>query len=608
MPKGKSSFWKKRRREAKEGEAAAEVSEAFETQEEDFSVRASASADLPDVPAFAPLKEAARSTGAEPGPSETQPIANGNESTSRESRAFSAEETTTSSSEPLELSEALAELEGDDDEIAPVVFGILPPEGNPERGGRDHLQAVPSDGSHSTVGAKSPIDEATVLTPPPDSEVSSYFQESLGSLEAEPVTDPSRPEAGVTPVGWRDDPEHWESEEETWKEITAEWAREDSSDTDNSAAIDEPDLHAEPDPLVDEPFSGEAVTGSEDIEFPPDHFDETPLSEGDVEGTENGLADQLSEGNDSSGSVSSQEHVPETEEKLEVPDGPLEAPQAEAVKSRNLPVAVITGIVFGAIALGLLLAGPGYFAFLAFAVIIVAEIEFVNAVRKSGFQPAAIVMLLGTLLTFVATAKQGRIGAAFGLVAVLLSSTLWYTTGVIKTSPIANLASTIFGFVYLGVAGAIALVVMGFPDPPTNWRVVVTFPLAIAIGSDVAGYLGGKRFGKHFVARTISPHKSLEGYVFGLGVALLVATTFGAVGRIAGGSFAYWTFPKALVASLVVYTASALGDLSESLLKRSLGLKDMSSILPGHGGMLDRIDSLLAAVPAFAVFLYFAGV
>lgn len=132
---------------------------------------------------------------------------------------------------------------------------------------------------------------------------------------------------------------------------------------------------------------------------------------------------------------------------------------------------------------------------------------------------------------------------------------------------------------------------------------MVLYLLAVVWLMDTGGYFFGKRFGKHKLASAISPNKTWEGLAGGL---LLVAVAF--VSSLAMGLPAEFTIAAWLALTLLAALAAVIGDLFESLMKRSYQIKDSGSLLPGHGGMLDRIDSLLAASPVFAVGLYLAGV
>jgi phosphatidate cytidylyltransferase len=123
-------------------------------------------------------------------------------------------------------------------------------------------------------------------------------------------------------------------------------------------------------------------------------------------------------------------------------------------------------------------------------------------------------------------------------------------------------------------------------------RELVVLLLVIIWAGDTAAYYGGRAFGRHPLAPRISPKKTVEGAVAGLVGSVVV-------GIVVGVSIAGELPAKLLAASVVTAVSGQIGDLAESALKRSAGVKDSSSILPGHGGMLDRLDSLLFAAPVF---------
>jgi phosphatidate cytidylyltransferase len=132
------------------------------------------------------------------------------------------------------------------------------------------------------------------------------------------------------------------------------------------------------------------------------------------------------------------------------------------------------------------------------------------------------------------------------------------------------------------------------------WR-VVTFIL-VTIASDIGGYAAGVRFGKHPMARVISPKKSWEGFAGSAAACMVVG--FLSVHYLLDGR--WWV--GVLLGAVAVVTAT-LGDLCESVIKRDLGIKDMSNIVPGHGGLMDRLDSLLATVaPTWLLLFYLVEV
>src|SRR5471032_728002 len=137
-------------------------------------------------------------------------------------------------------------------------------------------------------------------------------------------------------------------------------------------------------------------------------------------------------------------------------------------------------------------------------------------------------------------------------------------------------------------------------EPLGNWLIMAV--MVLVWGADIGAYFSGRAFGKRKLAPKVSPGKSWEG-VFGGLIACLVIT-------VVVGAFRGWSgsqFFLGLLGAAVVVLISVVGDLTESMFKRQSGIKDSSNLLPGHGGVLDRIDSLTAAIPVFAVLLWAAN-
>jgi phosphatidate cytidylyltransferase len=133
-----------------------------------------------------------------------------------------------------------------------------------------------------------------------------------------------------------------------------------------------------------------------------------------------------------------------------------------------------------------------------------------------------------------------------------------------------------------------------------NWLILSV--MVLVWGADIGAYFSGKAFGKRKLAPKVSPGKSWEGLYGGLVASLLITAVV--------GIFRSWSFSQfffCLIGAAIVVLISVVGDLTESMFKRKSGIKDSSNLLPGHGGVLDRIDSLTAAIPVFALLLWAAN-
>jgi phosphatidate cytidylyltransferase len=174
---------------------------------------------------------------------------------------------------------------------------------------------------------------------------------------------------------------------------------------------------------------------------------------------------------------------------------------------------------------------------------------------------------------------------------VVVFTMLWYVFEVVHARPTVNIALTLLVFAYIGLLGGFAGLLLS-PDPAGTGLLMGV--IICAVGSDVVAYFVGSQMGSTPLMPQISPNKTVEGAVAGAVAALVL-------GAIVGGVLHPWAdkgIGAGLALGLVVAIAAPLGDLAESMLKRDLALKDLGGILPGHGGFLDRFDSLLFALPA----------
>jgi phosphatidate cytidylyltransferase len=258
---------------------------------------------------------------------------------------------------------------------------------------------------------------------------------------------------------------------------------------------------------------------------------------------------------------------------------------------RNLPAAVGVGLGLGAIVLAsLFLWRPAFLAVIAVAVG-VAIWELVRAIRTSGANPPLVPLLAGgALMTCLAWWGQAD-ALTFGLVVTVLAVMVWrFADGVGDYGRDVTAAALVAVYVPF-LAGFAALLAT---PADGDLRVLVT--LAGVVLSDTGGYIAGVFFGRHPMAPSVSPKKSWEGLA-----GSLLATSIG------GALMLFLLFDVSLwwgaVFGLAVSAASVLGDLGESMLKRDLGVKDMSGLLPGHGGLMDRLDSIVFALPTAFILL-----
>ena len=260
---------------------------------------------------------------------------------------------------------------------------------------------------------------------------------------------------------------------------------------------------------------------------------------------------------------------------------------------RDMRVAVGTGVVLGIVVLACFAAGTVASMVVVCIVVLLATAEAYAAFRRAHYHPATLLGLVAVLSLLVETYNKGVAALPLVLVLLVAGSFVWYLARVEPAAePVSGITSTVFVFVWVGVFGSFAALLLNpnlFPN-----RHGIAFLLAavvVTVADDVASLLVGSAMGRHQLAPSISPNKSWEGLIGGAVAAVLVAV-------VVVHFIHPWTIGKAALYGLVVAVVAPLGDLSQSMIKRNLGLKDMGRVLPGHGGILDRVDGLLFVIPA----------
>jgi phosphatidate cytidylyltransferase len=254
---------------------------------------------------------------------------------------------------------------------------------------------------------------------------------------------------------------------------------------------------------------------------------------------------------------------------------------------RNLPLAILTGVGLAGLLLGALVLSKPVFVLFVLAVVLLAVTELNQVLRARATRPAAAVVYPMTVLLLVGAYLKGPAALSFGLVLTVLAAFGWYLVDRGRTEVTRNVAATVFAVLYLPFLAAHLPLVVARADHYVG--AVIGYALLVVV-YDTAAYATGATIGRHPLAPHISPNKSWEGAA-GATVLTLV------VGAFVLPLWEPWTLPSGLTLAALACVVAPLGDLSESMLKRDLAVKDMGSILPGHGGMLDRIDALLFMAP-----------
>jgi phosphatidate cytidylyltransferase len=284
------------------------------------------------------------------------------------------------------------------------------------------------------------------------------------------------------------------------------------------------------------------------------------------------------------------------------PTQPAYEPVAEAMgppTERDLPVAIGAGIALGVAVLVAAKIGAAALVVLVTAVLVVAAFEMYETLRTRGYHPATLLGLVGTASMMGAVYWKGQDAMPLVLSLFVVFTFLWYLAGVVHARPAMNVAITIMAFMYVGFLGSFAALLLRVPGVTDKGALahdgvtLFLLPVIATVAYDVGAYAIGGRTGRTPLAPSISPNKTWEGLVgatlITFAVTLIVQVVF---------KMHPWTFGRAFWLAAVVCVAAPLGDLAESMIKRDLGVKDMGRVMPGHGGVLDRIDGLLFVAPA----------
>lgn len=263
---------------------------------------------------------------------------------------------------------------------------------------------------------------------------------------------------------------------------------------------------------------------------------------------------------------------------------------------RNLFAAFASGILLAIAVIALLVIGKGAFAVFAGAVILLGQAELYAVMRTRRLQPATLLGLVCGALMLAGAYLHGPAAILFGLVLAAGLTVPWYMAAPpnARRKTTVHAGATMLGLVYVPFLASFAMLLLAFPgDLGRNVFLVV---LGLAVLYDVIAYAVGTLWGNRSLAPSISPNKSWEG-VIGATLGILI------VSLAIVPAIEPFTSSRAVGLALVLAVVAPLGDLVESAVKRDLGVKDMGTILPGHGGILDRIDALLFAFPAAYYFL-----
>lgn len=254
----------------------------------------------------------------------------------------------------------------------------------------------------------------------------------------------------------------------------------------------------------------------------------------------------------------------------------------------NLGIRVLTGLILAGLLFGSLLVAGWAFALFVTAIVTLGLGEFYMTLRRRGYSPLSLFGLVGAVGTLLATWFHGPIAIPSGILLTTVVVFFFYAFAPTRRDALSNGGLTVLGMAWATGALAFAIAIARAEE----FQILVLAVVAATAAMDIGAFSFGRRWGRRPLAQILSPNKTLEGLLGGTLLAVLVASGF--------GFFELGPFDLAggLALGAVVAVAAPLGDLAESMVKRSMAVKDMGSTLPGHGGVLDRIDALVFVVPA----------
>ncbi len=270
---------------------------------------------------------------------------------------------------------------------------------------------------------------------------------------------------------------------------------------------------------------------------------------------------------------------------------PRQRPTAQPAKTsggRNVPQAIMVGALVAALALAAFYFGKATTVALITLIAVLGGLELFNKMREVGVHPATLLGTVAAGAMPLATYHRGPAGFMAVASLLVVFGALWYIVGADSHRPALNMGLTMLGVMWVGGLASFAALIIRLPDGISILLVAVV----VTVVFDTGAYAGGRMLGKT-PFHSASPNKTWEGTLIGVVASIAAAEVLG-LWNISAFSENLWHF---LLVGLLAGILAPLGDLTESIIKRDLGVKDMGTLLPGHGGILDRVDGLLFVLP-----------
>ncbi|MGI8892754.1 MAG: phosphatidate cytidylyltransferase [Bacteroidia bacterium] len=258
----------------------------------------------------------------------------------------------------------------------------------------------------------------------------------------------------------------------------------------------------------------------------------------------------------------------------------------------------ITGAVFVAVLIGAIYFHFYSFLFLFATILVLSLLEFYKIVRSTNVSPQSVTGVITGLILFITVAIAQATGEYYLYVINIPVIFLIFIIELFKKhkQPFLNISYTILGVIYIALP--ISLLNLLVVAPGVNYYPSIVLGFFFLLWSyDTGAYIGGRLLGRNKLFERISPKKTWEGAIAGLVISI-------GISYLISQYFTLLLFEQWAVMAVIIAVTGTLGDLTESMLKRSADIKDSGSLLPGHGGVLDRFDALFISVPFVVAYLY----
>ncbi len=269
---------------------------------------------------------------------------------------------------------------------------------------------------------------------------------------------------------------------------------------------------------------------------------------------------------------------------------------AKSRAGRDLPAAIGSGLALAAVVLISLFTWKWTFGVVLVAALLVSVRELIQAFGSRGIKVARTPLLIATVL-LPTTAFIWGLSVEVVVLGITVLFVMFWRIRLGTEGYVRDVSASIFVAAYVPFVAGFVMLTLAADDGPT--RVLVFILLTVA--NDIGGYAAGVFFGRHPIAAQISPKKSWEGFAG----SIVLQSAVGAATFVLLLDAPWW---QGVLAGVVLTATATAGDFSESAIKRDLGIKDMGRLLPGHGGMMDRLDSLIPnAFASWVIFTIFLG-